>query len=396
MRIDSMSGGRVKQGMVGEMSLMLVLAFSLFCCSAAVAIGGEHGGGEGGAWHWRVGAARRSGTRISASWREDDVVGRVAPYFRSTSFALPASIGPMDGYADRDYDDGFVYIDYGTDDPETEVPGLTWFWGYDEAGQYDGAAVSFRSEPGRTQRIVPVDVDPWEESDQFDVSGLDFGVGRRLWQRGRFAMSLDAGVTWYSDQSSEFRLSRTVARETDRGQRYVDTYDATHQPFPDAPYAGTLEGPGYLIHNRPDSRELQDAGGRSRDWIADSALDVDFDMLDLRLGPSLRVRLHERIALRLAPQLRAAQVEAKASSHTVIAPTTVGPIEFTGRENVSEWIMGVGVEGNLSLEVYRGWRLGLSVSANQWQDDVNLYAEPFDAKIELGQYAFSVSLGRGL
>jgi hypothetical protein len=53
------------------------------------------------------------------------------------------SIGPADAFANRTYNDGFVFQDGGTSDG-----GDTWYWGYDEASQVSGDTISFHGGDG--------------------------------------------------------------------------------------------------------------------------------------------------------------------------------------------------------------------------------------------------------
>jgi len=99
--------------------------------------------------------------------------------------------------------------------------------------------------------------------------------------------------------------------------------------------------------------------------------------------------------LRLTPQARVAHVETEARAYTVVEPTVVGPIAFESRRRERDWIWGGGVEAEISMIIYRGWRFNLAAAADRWNDTVNLNADPFDAEIELGVFTFSATIGRG-
>lgn len=345
------------------------------------------------AWEWHVGPSYRTGTRITSTWRPDAVTARVAPLFTRRSDRRPL-IGPPTGYANRDYEDGFVYMDLGTDDPETDTIGLTWFWGYDNASQYSGDTVSFHSAPFTDARTKGVSMDSDRMAERVNMTGVDLSAGRRLWRKNRVSAGLSVGLAAYCSRSVDHTVQRVAARETSVTRRYVDTYGAEPLPFPDAPYENTLEGPGYLIRNEPDSRRLETLASRRRNWVAESRHDIEVQVMDVRLGPSLWWVPHERIGLRLTPHLRAAYVDAEAAAHTRIAPTRRGPIEFSDQDRAREWVYGFGAEARAGVDLYRGWRLGIAAAADWWDSDVQVTAEPFDSLIELGQWTFTASVGR--
>ncbi len=355
-------------------------------------------GSDDSRWEWRVGPIQRSGTRIRADWDSDAVLNRLRPFFRRQS-SEPSALPPLTGYADRDYVDGFVYMDPGTADPETDVPGLTWYWGYESPAQYIGDAVLFHSEPGSDYRVDETRVAPWLDTSRLDMTGLDIAVGRCLARRGKLTVGLSAGISWYPERSVDFALRRIVARDTATTWRYVDSYGAPHTPFPSAPYEGLydppIEGPGYLLHNEPDVRDVEMLSSRSRDWEAESTLDVDTAVFDARLGPSVGWSINDRFVMRLAARARAAHVDARARAYTTISPTSAGPITFEDREHNRQWILGGGVEAEANFILHRGWHAGFSATADWWADSLTLDVEPFNTKIDLGQWTMAAYLGRG-
>ena len=343
-------------------------------------------------WEFRIGPVFRTDTQLQVDWSVGSVASRTSPYYTSQSSGN-AQIGPVNGYANRDYEDGFVYTDPGTADPETDVPGLTWYWGYDNAGQFTGDAVQFHSGPIAEYRVEGLPAGPWSDDSQVSLAGLNLSGGRQLWKWRRTALGVSGGASWFLDQQAQFAMESVVARETSRTWRYVDTYSAPYDPFPSAPYEGSFEGPGYLLHNQPDSRDTETLSNRSVDWVAKSRLEVDVGVLDLRLGPSLWVELNDSIGLRFSPQFRAAQVTTQAKAQTIISPTRSGSIYFEDSQRERDWLLGGGLEAEVRVLLALGWHIGLAVSCDWWNDDVVLSADPFDARVALGQWSYSLVFG---
>lgn len=344
-------------------------------------------------WRWRIGAAYRFDTEIDATWDGDAVASRVQSLYRDERSGSP-EIGPVDGYADRDYEDGFVYIDPGTVDPETYIFGLTWYWGYDHAAQYTGQSVSFHSSSVSETRIDPVPLEPWSDEADMDQAGLDLMASRTVGLGKTWRLALSGGISWYPERDTRFETTRRVARESHRTWRYEDTYATPYSPFPGAPYAGTYEGPGYLLQNLPDTREQEMLSGWSRDWTAHSVVDVRFQVWDARLGPSLEWRLGSRFRLGLKPQLRLAYVDLEAEEETVIEPTSVGRITLASSPQESAWVWGGGLESEARWDVTRSWFAVCSARADWWNDEVHVRGEAYDINLDLGQWTVTAAVGR--
>lgn len=355
---------------------------------------GVKGPDDGGTWEWRVGAASRTENRIRADWNAAPVLGRISRFFGRRESGSTA-VGRLDGYDNRVYVDGFVNVDLGTDDPETEIPGLTWFWGYDDASQYRGDSVLFHGEPGSMRQVSGIPQEPWSDEECFDFQGVDLSGAWRGWRNGPVSVGLSGGLSWFEEQDAQFGVQRTVARERTASWRAVDVYGTPYSPFPDAPHEGTLQGPGYLLRNIPDERYVEVYNQRSRDWVATSDLRVDMESLELRMGPSLWLDVGSRVRFRVTPQVLAAHVDATAEAQTVIAPTTVGTISFGDETRERDWLFGAGVEGEVSIAVFERWRLAATATATAWDGDLALAAEPFDVRTELGDWSFTASIGRG-
>jgi len=219
---------------------------------------------------------------------------------------------------------------------------------------------------------------------------VDAELSRILMRRGRAVLEVVAGMNWYDTQSSRFEVRR---RGSVSAWRYVDTYSAPYSPFPGAPYSGTYEGPSYLLNNIPDSRRVEQTGGRESDWEAVSALDVSTDMLDARLGLGLRL-VFGRLGLRLTPQIRAAYVTVDATSVTTVSPLPGGALVYSEQHEQRAWVFGGGAEVEARLRCFRDWSLGVSAAADWWADEINVKAEPFDVHMELGQWTFTATLRR--
>lgn len=343
------------------------------------------------AWEVQIGPSWRTGNRVDARWDPAAVIERVQGEF--VRQAGGGDMPPQTGYADRNYEDGFVYVDPGTADPETDVPGLTWYWGYQNSDQYAGDSVVFHGSSFQERRVEPLDVSPWADDEKADWAGIDLTVGRKFWQRGSIALGVSGGLNWSPGDTFDFSVQRAIARETTVVRRPYDVYAAPYLPFPDAPYEGAYDGPGYLLSNEPDIRGEETLSRSSRDWTAESTLEVDVEVLDLRIGPSLWLALHDRIDVRLTPQVRAARVAHCAETWTTLARGSQSPASYGQEEDGDDWIWGGGVEAEIRFHLGRGWHLGLAAASDWWSEEVEIAAEPFALEVDLGQWSCSAKLG---
>jgi hypothetical protein len=369
-------------------SILQVLCLLTLCSCWLCVPDRAYAEAETSAWGWRVGPSSRFGARFHAEWSAAYVNADFESSVASRLSSLDP-IGPANGYANRTYVDGFVYMDSGTADPETDTPGVTWYWGYDHASQHSGNAISFHSAPVAVMQSPGQVADSWSGSQEFRMSGAEVAVGRRLWRHGWFAVGVSAGASFYQQHSLGVAVRREAVGGTISVQRYVDTYAAPYEPFPQAPYAGTYPGPGYLLQNEPTSRRLETQWQSTESVQVESNLDIDLQMLDFRVGPASTFMPNEWITLRLVPHVRIAHVEIIA-----LARTQVGQIGYERCEREKDWIVGGGLEIGGNLAVGGSAWLGVSAAADWWADDMAVEASPFAARLEFGQWTIGITLGQ--
>lgn len=371
------------------------LAIVLFCCPAlsqAEDLKGEGARGSSG-WRVRAGYAVSPGAQVEARWDGEALLKELDAFSRSESGGA-YTIGPQNEYANRDYQDGFVYIDPGTADPDTEAAGLTWYWSYENSAQYDGDAVSFRGDTLSESRSRAVNAGTWSGEKEFDQSGVELSVERAIGHMGPVDIGLGIGMRWYESKDVRFSLEHDVGRSESTEYFYVDTYSATPTPFPDAPYSGTYDGPGYLINNKPDQRDVVLLSRESRSWIATSSLDAEIDSSDVYIGPTFDIALNERLVLRFMPQLLLAYVDAELISRTQVAGISSQDVVIAKRTSSGEWVPGLGLQIDARVGLSERWFLFIAASGQGWSDDVTLSAEPFEIDVLLGNWSASAGLGR--
>ncbi|MFM1769098.1 MAG: hypothetical protein RJA22_1627 [Verrucomicrobiota bacterium] len=190
----------------------------------------------------------------------------ISAKFQSAATGPRTAIGAATSGANHEYDDGFVRVDR-----TGNTGGTTWFWGYSEPAQVTGNSIAFHSLSATADGSSgEVDSDP-----QY---GLELVYQRQLGRLGaRLRWGVEAGLGWAPLSIQDRGDLRGGVEEI------TDTY--AFQPGttpPAAPYAGTFNGPGFLLFDTPTRSAAPVAGatlGGSREFEA--------DLFALRLGPGL-------------------------------------------------------------------------------------------------------------
>jgi len=375
-----MTLGQLSGSIQGFVGILLVLLLDM------PAHGSDSEAGEN-RWQVRIGAVQRGKTDLNLRWDRDSIASQLPENVRGSGGGLPP-VGPADDYANRTYVDGYVRLDPGTQDPETDVFGLTWNWGYQEAQQYTGNRISFRSASVEDGGSVFSEADGViSESDTWN--GVKLALARELGQWKGVRYGFVGGFVWYVPQQSEDTYRQ---RGEDSSWYYVDTYEAPYQPFPSAPYSGSLEGPGYLLNNIPTSRTIVRQPGRDAGWEAVSTLQTELEILEFRVG--LETAWEKgRMRLGFAPQVVAARVNLQMDTDTTIGPLPGGDVVLSDGYRHRDWTVGLALESQFRLRLFSRWSAGISAEASWWPDTIDVRAEPFTANLDLGEWTFGADLG---
>jgi hypothetical protein len=208
----------------------------------------------------------------------------------SDSLTLPP-VGDTTGYADREYDDGYVRQDAGT-----SLDGTTWYWGYDNASQVQGDELvyhatgfqSIRGDLSSAPNAGPASKDTLDGV----APHLQFDA-RSPYSLGPFRIGFSAGLDFMkADQSLAFsNFSATQTRE-DYRLDYEDRYDLQGVIPPQAPYAGTIGGPGPLIDNLPVIRTITPVllGTDTATFGNQVHSSFEVEALSFTLGPTLSMK----------------------------------------------------------------------------------------------------------
>ena len=301
-------------------------------------------------WMWK----ETGGAHFDTGSRSRDVR---LPRFVGEAGAMLPGIGPVGGYGDRFYRDGFVKVDGGT-----AFDGTTSAWAYQDASQVSGDSLYYHATGHRSTSSSGQSLQaPRDFSDDGSGSApfIELGWERELTE----AVSLGVRFQW-SFLDFDGAGSQSDFSAWQKGQEYsiayTDRYDLQGVIPPLAPYEGAGLGFGPLIDNLPASRQGGEsaAGGSRARFFNRVEQSFDVKLHTLSLGPVVsggagRIRFQGGAGLALnLVDWEAEQVETLFVSRGEAGPRVYR--RWTDRRQDVEVLPGFYLQGGVSWQVTPG------------------------------------------
>jgi len=311
---------------------------------------------------------------------------------------------PEAGFADRDYDDGFVYRDDQTENPGALAPGATGYFGYQDASQVQGGQLLF----SRSASVVNAEAGGGAFFQEFEDqnNGVQLTLNYRLMKRERLSLHAVASFSYFPEQENKSRWSdysaiRTTATSTDRYD--LNGVDPSHRrgdnPDPNDPDYNWLENydpndprPHPLIGNVPTDRV-----NSTSDELAyrnDVRYDVDYDMATFGLGLELQWEVHDRVSLYVSPRLERYRMDIDASRVETLSDGAGAPLDrWTDKTSAHEYFWGMALEGGVQAMVTETWFVRVHGEALQTWDSVEVKTGPTTMSMDMSGWSWGVDLG---
>jgi len=233
------------------------------------------------------------------------------------------------------YDNGYLLTDI-----SGNAGGLSWYWGYDSAGQAAGAISLSRSSLAANGTSTPESVG----------EGVNFGgelaYNRELFAHGEVHYGVEVAASFLDISLSDDSALRVDVNQT------TDSYGFTPGTTPPlAPYQGTFQGPGFLLNASPaDSTSTLVSGGA----LVTGHRKFTANLWGLRGGPSAEFPVLKYFRLSLSGGVAAGVLDADANwTETIAAPT--GSATASGSGHTSKLLFGGYLGGQLSWQVNDHW-----------------------------------------
>ena len=307
------------------------------------------------------------------------------------------------GYGDRYFLDGYVCMDPGTGNPNSPLPDSTWYWGYQDAAQYDAETqtLSFTSSKVMEQQLVDdlsLHVGREQRSFSAEALGLELAGGYVLGQWGGTEVSLELGWLWLPNQQRKLSTHgvngsfwlRQGLRELQ--QRYVYATYGTELPPPG--HAGTYEGPfdqppqetNVLIHNRPERIETIGQGNfepqkEERFFLRNRVqYKIDWQEQELHLALQFRKQLWRNLDCLLAPRLglRYVRCDVKRRENLIQERKQGKQMlrQWRDSDSGSRLMPGLGLAAALEKQFDNGFFTGFQLALNCYPQQVKFRAGP--------------------
>lgn len=179
------------------------------------------------------------------------------------------------------YDDGYV-----REDQTGNAQGLTSFWGYDNASQYDAASHALTMH--ETASFSTPTKSGGSQDDE-PYLGFDLAYGGNIWYVGRTRIGWEMGFGLLPINISQGESGNVAVR------RSVFSFDTGGIVMPTAPYHGGSSGVGPTIHDTPTSLPDEMTPG-----TVNGSETLDVTLYTLRLGPSFYWDLNRYIGVSLS------------------------------------------------------------------------------------------------
>jgi hypothetical protein len=251
--------------------------------------------------------------------------------FIHVGYVNPASPWPpTTGGVDRTYNDGFVHVDNSGD-----AGGQTWNWGYQNASQVQGNMLMMHRTSDTAHGIGTLD-----QNDDPHV-GFDLAFGRNL--------GTVPGGKWGLQAAFDFTDVSIHGNHplTGTGMLISDAFSLGGVVPPQAPYAGSFNGPGPLLGDTPTETTTPYAvpikGQRT----------LDAQIYALRAGPYYEFFFSKRWSGRLGGGLALALADTKYSFNETITFAGGEGVNNAGSKSGVEFQAGGYLEGKLLFALTR-------------------------------------------
>lgn len=259
-------------------------------------------------------------------------------------FAAQSNPGPATGTAvNRTYDNGYNLVDV-----SGNAGGQTWYWGYTDSSSLQGNRLVLDSSSSLANGIS-------RDNSSDPQHGFEIALNHELYRHPsrdwRLGIQGAFGYTRVSITDNR-TLFATVRRVSDA---YAIPAGVV---VPQAPYAGTSEGPGPVIGSEPVSRSTTDLVDGA---IISGERTLDANVFGFRLGPYLEMPLTDRFALIFGGGLFLAVADSNFKFRETVTIPDVGTQTYSGSGGQTDVLVGGYVGANLQYALTE--EVGLLVGA---------------------------------
>ena len=306
----------------------------------------------------------------------------------NANFGKRADVGNLTSFHDREYDDGYVRKDFGT-----EIDGDTWHWGYDSASQVQGGNLLFHAYDGIG--LVGAGASSTVLTGWKDDTGSDAGFMVQADLLLIRSKKINGGILAGLSLSSFSAVNTRTQDPGDFEERFItDTYDLFGIIPPPPPYSGGIIGPAPVLFNTPSSRRVDTRAIPGVHSEITEALEIDLATISLGGFAEYNSRFW-RLALSIGPTANFVKWDAARNELLFGPSSSSNPNVLTDQHSGSEW--AIGYFGQMTIGVHVSERLTLGILGRyDWLDDISGTIGPSTYTAEFAGVSYGAHVGWSL
>jgi len=263
------------------------------------------------------------------------------------------------------YDNGYVLTDV-----SGNAGGMTWYWGYDKAGQVNAGANTVAFD-----RTVAIGLPSEKSSDDSPYVGAEltynYEMFRDKWRHLNYGLEFAVNYMPISFSSGGL-YNATLSRVTDTYSYASGTTPPGYSNPSELPYQGSFNGPGFLLNSTPSSSVQSFVAGQ---FLAQQHFDAN--LWGFRVGPYIEMPVSEKWNLHLSGGLAVGLIDAEASwkeTLTVNADNSSRTVSGGGHDTDVLWGYYIGL--NAAYQFNDRW----AVEAGVQFQDLGTYSHNFGGR----------------
>ncbi|MEI7436051.1 MAG: hypothetical protein WCL16_04500 [bacterium] len=387
----------------------------IFClCGAAVCSG--QGYFEAGPWYrGNMKLSVKGGSRAA-----DESFQAAVPGTTGARAYIAPQPAEYDGTSQmlRTFDDGYVGP---SGLPLPLIDGVSQYFGYQRAGQYDEAASTLtfarvnnsENTARRTDTFLTSARSDWNDQSTMDGVGALLTMGYTFATGALFDWSVQAQLGWLDGMEASFQDRTAWSQQVDwntweshmaRSQSWNYFYDTLGNPaFPSAPYSmsdptaiGPMisDRPGSIVQAADTTVENDNVVGR-RQAVAVSrvSLETKAEAVALDLGPRLRWRPMNRLSVIVQPSLTFNLLDAQLTRTEVVAWESGGVLKsWTDSVDEQKWLFGGSISAGVQWDMTKNLYLH-AAGGYDWVNPCDIAIGPDRIHMDISGYRVDLAVG---
>ena len=324
-----------------------------------------------------------------------------------------SGVGSDSAYADRNYDNGYVYQDEGTANPAAAFPlatGVTGYYEYQNPAQYTPSPGAGTLDFNKSWATTAANgtSSPFADEVEDNVNGIQLRLDRVLFEGKRFKVSAVLGASYFPEVERQLRWSDYTAALETKTVTVTDTYDlqgvdpsVRQNPAPNPTTGFWLWGapkpgdpPRPVIDNKPSHRTITTGTTVIDRYDNQVVYDMEYDIAKVGAGLEFQWLLHERVSLYASPRIERYRMDIDTwRSETITDGSGAVINRWDDQSDKHEYFWGAVLESGLQVALSPSVFVRLHGDALKTWDSINVQTGPTTMDMKMGSWSWGCDLG---